>query len=311
MLFRYGARVELRHLRYFVTVAEELNLTRAAARLHVAQPALSRQIKDLEAELTTPLFERRHAGVQLTPAGRAFYPRARDILTAAAEAANEARSASGMISGRVTVGYPSGIHLNHLAPLLTAFREAHPTVEFDFVHDLPAEQFQALRDARIDLGFMNSPAPAEDMDQLVIWRLPFKVVLPVGHRLARRREFVLTDLRHEDFVFCPREARPDFYDEFFRVCAHAGFYPRIVKEVGGYPSNILGLVSVGVGVSVLPHFEQAERIEGIVWRTLAKPKATLDSALVWRRQNRSRVLDEFLALARKLYPLPDSGSGLI
>jgi DNA-binding transcriptional LysR family regulator len=306
MLFGYGPGMELRHLRYFVAVAEELNLTRAAAKLHVAQPALGRQIKDLEDELHAPLFERTRTGMKLTRAGRAFFPKARALLAGAVEAVNAARTAAGDISGRLAIGYPSGINLNYLAPLITAFRKAHPKVEFDFYHGLPPEQFKALRELRIDAGFISLPAHVEGMEHQVVWRLPFKVVLPAKHPLARQREFKLADLRHEDFVFCTRESRPEFYDEFFRQCANAGFHPRVVQEVGGYPTNMLGLVSVGAGVSVLPHFDQVERIHGIVWRPLVKPKVTLDFALVWRRQNVSRVLEEFLALAAKMFPMANA-----
>jgi DNA-binding transcriptional LysR family regulator len=308
----YDARMELRHLRYFVAVAEELNLTRAAVRLRVAQPALSRQIHDLEEELQTPLFERNRSGVQLTRAGRAFNQRARVILAQAAEAANVARSAAGVISGRLAIGFPTGLHLNYLAPLITAFRNAHPTVEFDFFHGLPAEQFKALRDSRIDVGFAMLPVREAGLDQRIIWRVPFEVVLPAKHPLARRREFSLVDLRHEDFVFCTRESRPDFYDEFFRQCANAGFHPRVVSEVGGYPTNMLGLVSVGVGIGVLPHFEQVERIRGIVWRPLVKPRTSVEFALIWQRQGTSRVLEEFLSLAAQKFPLAGKAeAGLI
>ena len=121
-------------------------------------------------------------------------------------------------------------------------------------------------------------------------------------KLASRRSFELTDLRGEDFVFCTRESRPEFYDEFFRHCANAGFRPRVVQEVGGYPTNMLGLVSVGLGLSVLPHFEGVERLRGIVWRTLAKPKLWTDFALVWRQPATSPVVENFVATARKLLP---------
>ncbi len=298
----YNAAMELRHLRYFVAVAEELNLTRAAAKLHVAQPALSRQMRDLEDELDVRLFERTRAGVQLTRAGRAFCPKAREILAQAAAAANEARNATGIMSGRLVLGYPSGIHLNYLAPVIAKFRKAHPQVEFDFYHGLPPEQFKALREARIDIGFVALPAHADGFEQQIIWRVPFKVVLPEKHPLAKQREFVLADLRQEDFVFSTRDSRQEFYDEFFRQCANAGFHPRIVQEVGGYPTNILGLVSVGAGVSVLPHFDQVERIRGIVWRPLRQPKLWWEFALVWRRQNVSRMTEEFIILAAKHFP---------
>lgn len=295
--------MELRHLRYFVVVAEELNFTHAAAKLHVAQPALSRQIRDLEEELQTPLFERTRTGVQLTRSGRAFYPRAKEILSDTAQAANEARTAADAISGHLSIGYLSGLHLNYLSPLITRFRKAHPRVEFDFLHGLAPEQLKALRELRIDVGFITLPIRDAGFDYLTVWCVPFKVVLPAKHRLARQEQFVLADLRQEDFVFCTRESRPEFYDEFFRQCANAGFYPRVIHEVGGYPTNMLGLVSVGAGISVLPHFEQVERIRGIVWRPLIKPKASVEFALVWRKQNQLKVRAEFIALATKCFPL--------
>ena len=299
--------MELRHLRYFVVVAEELNLTRAAVKLRVAQPALSRQMHDLEAELQTPLLERRPAGVQLTRAGRAFYPKARAILRQAAEAANDARTAGGAISGRLTLGYPSGIVLNHLAPAIARFRRVHPKVEFDFFQGKAPEQLKALREARIEVGLMNLFVPTVGLEHQTIWRVPVKVVLPAKHPLAGQREFELADLRNEDFVICSRESRPEFYDEFFRQCTNAGFHPRVVKEVDGYPTNALGLVSVNAGVTVFPHFEQVERMHGIVWRPLLRPKTWVEFALVWRPQNVSRVAEEFIALASKQFPpLADS-----
>ncbi len=291
--------MELRHLRYFVAVAEELNLTRAAARLRVAQPALSRQMHDLEDELQTPLLERGHAGVQLTRAGRAYYKRARAILAQAAEAANEARAAAGVISGRLAIGFPTGIHLNYMAPVIAAFRQANPQVEFDYFHGLADQQLKALRDGRIDLGFVMLPIAMDGLEQLLVWRVPFKVVLPTKHPLAKRREFELADLRGEDFVFCPRDSRPEFYDEFIRQCINAGFRPRIVAEVGGYPTNMLGLISVGAGLSVLPHFQQVEHIAGLVWRPLIKPKMWSDFALVWRKNAPSLVRTEFITLAER------------
>jgi DNA-binding transcriptional LysR family regulator len=296
--------MELRHLRYFVAVAEELNFTHAATRLRVAQPALSSQIKDLESELAAKLFERGPGGVQLTRAGKAFYLRARTILVQAAEAAQEARTAAGTMSGSLVIGFPSGLHLNYLAPVIHSYRKRNPKVELDYFHGLVAQQLKALREGRIDIGFVTLPAPLDGFAHQVIWRVPFKVVLPSHHPLARRKEFDLTDLRAEDFVFCTRESRPEFYDEFFRQCSNAGFRPRVVKEVGGYPTNMLGLISVGVGISVLPHFEAVERIQGLAWRALIKPKLWTDFALVWRQPATSPVVEQFATCARKQFPIP-------
>ncbi|HYG34368.1 MAG TPA: LysR substrate-binding domain-containing protein [Clostridia bacterium] len=272
--------MELRHLRYFIAVAEELSFTHAAERLRVAQPALSSQIRDLEEELQVTLFERGRTGVQLTRAGKAFYPRARAILTQASEAITEARTAAGAMTGSLVLGFPSGLHLNYLAKVVATFRKTNPKVEFDFYHGAPGQQLKALREGRIDIGYVTLPAALDGLAHQIIWRVPVKVLLPRHHALAKQTQFDLSDLRGEDFVFCTRESRPEFYDEFFRQCANAGFRPRVVKEVGGYPTTMLGLISVGQGISVLPHFERAERITGIVWRTLAKPRLWTDFALV-------------------------------
>jgi hypothetical protein len=179
-------------------------------------------------------------------------------------------------------------------PVITAFKRIHPQVQFDYFYGLPAEQLKALHAGRLDLAFLYLPVPLDGLEHQVIWRMPFKVVLPQRHPLSRRPALELGDLRCEDFAFCTRESRPEFYDEFFRLCANAGFRPRVVKEVGGYPTNMLGLISVGLGVSVLPHFEKIERISGIVWRTLSKPRLWWDRALVWRRQGASRVVEQFV-----------------
>jgi len=295
--------MELRHLRYFVAVAEELNLTRASARLRVAQPALSRQIQDLEDELQTRLFDRHRSGVQLTPAGEAFLPRARGVLEQAAEAAREARAAAGLVTGTLTLGFPSGLHLNYLEPVLRPFRKQHPKVELDYLHLSSAAQVQALRDGEIDLAFMNAADCLLGFEQAVIWRIPYKVVLPAHHPWVKRTGFKLADLREEDFVFCTREGRSEFYDEFYRQCAKAGFHPRVVKEVGGYPTNMLGLVSVGVGISVLPHFKEVERFRGLVWKPLIAPRLFMDWVLVWRKEKTAAVA-QFLALTLRKYPPP-------
>jgi DNA-binding transcriptional LysR family regulator len=128
--------------------------------------------------------------------------------------------------------------------------------------------------------------------------------MPQRHPLAKKASFELADLRGEDFVFCARESRPEFYDEFFRQCANAGFRPRVVKEVGGYPTNMLGLISVGVGISILPHFQEVEKIRGLVWRPLTKPKLWTDWALIWRAQSASPIVTQFVAIAEHRFPVP-------
>lgn len=294
--------MELRHLRYFVSVAEEANLTRAAAKLHITQPALSRQIRDLEKFLQVELFERTPTGVKLTCAGRIFHSKALAILEQSSEAAHEARAAASGVSMSLAIGYPSSIMLNFLVPLINRFRVDYPACQIDFVHVRGPEQATALHMASIDVAFGYLPFhDAEHFEFLTLSRVPFKVVLPQHHPLAQVRSLKLSDLRHEDMVFSPRALRPEFYDRFFQACAAAGFRPRIVKEVGGHLTNVLGLVSVGLGISVLPYFHQMERIDGIVWRPLLAPRTMIDLALVWRSERASPSMNAFLSVARSLY----------
>lgn len=303
--------MELRHLKYFVAVAEERNITRASGRLRVAQPALSRQLSDLENELGVKLLDRGRHGVHLTAAGREFHRRAKALLADASRAADAARIAGGVISGRLTVGFPTGLHLDHISPVIRAFREEHPRSEFVYSHALPEAQIKGLRDGSLDVAFVNVAGPLQGMEHCVVWRVPFEVVMPENHRLARKKTLDFKDLAGEDFVFCTRESRPVFYDEFFRQCANAGFRPQVVAEVGGYPTTMLALVGLGTGVSVLPHFERAEDIQGIVWRPLVRPKLWTDFALVWPRKAASPMSREFTEMAHHMLGVESAGAGSV
>ena len=296
MLLTYGSGMELRHLRYFVAVAGERNITRAAALLRVAQPSLSRQLSDLEDEIGVKLLDRGRHGVTVTAAGREFHRRAKMLLADATRAADAARVAGGSIAGRLTIGFPTALHLDYLAPVLRVFRDKHPRVEPVFSYGLQKSQMKGLREGTLDVAYVNLPSPLDGLEHCVIWRVPFKVVMPETHRLARRKTLDFRDLTGEDFVFCTRESRPEFYDEFFRHCANAGFRPHVVQEVGGYPSTMLALIGAGVGLSVLPHFERAEGIRGIVWCPLARPKLWADFALAWPRKVASPLLLELQLL---------------
>ena len=303
--------MELRHLKYFVTVADERNITRAAGRLRVAQPSLSRQLSDLENEVGVKLLERGRHGVTMTAAGREFHRRAKALLSDAARAADAARIAGGAIAGRLTVGFPTGLHLDHLAPVIQAFRAKHPLAAFVFAHALPAAQLKSLRDGSLDVAFVTLPAQLHGMEHCVVWRVPFEVVMPETHRLARRKSLDFHDLTGEDFVFCTRDSRPEFYDEFFRHCTNAGFRPQVVQEVGGYPTTLLALIGLGVGLSVVPHFDRAEGIRGIVWRPLARPKLWSDFALVWPRKAASPLLREFVMLAQQMLGVDAATGGSV
>src|SRR6478609_207556 len=256
--------MEIRHLRYFVAVAEELHFGRAAQRLHIQQPPLSRQIQDLENELGFPLFERSRRRVELTPAGTALLGRARQVFDALDVAIHDARSASEGESGRLVVGYPSSLAYSGLTELLRAFRTRFPSVEISLREQPPADQIDGLKAGRLDVGFVRTS---------------------------------LDELAQEPFVLFPRARGPAFFDQLMALCGRAGFTPRIVQEAAQL--DIVSLVAAGFGVSIMPSSMRNFRRPGLVFRAIVgAPQVEL--LIVWRHQNLSPALHNFVDLVRVL-----------
>ena len=222
--------MELRHLRYFVAVAEELHFGRAAERLHIAQPPLSRQMHDLEREVGTMLFERVPRGVELTPAGAAFLPEARLTLAQAERAQRTALRAASGETGRLRVGFvEAATHSGILPDVLSFFRMHLPAVGLSLFELDPAQQAESFRSGRIDLGILNS-APL-DADRWLkvesIYSEPLVAALPKAHRLASRVKIKLADLAAESFVLFPRPIDPPLFDGIIARCRAANFSPRV------------------------------------------------------------------------------------
>lgn len=291
--------MELRHLRYFVAVAEELNFTRAAARLHVAQPALSTQIKDLEEELGVPLFERGRGKIKLTVAGEAFLDRAYPILGKVSEAIDAAQTAGGVRHGRLALGFLGHPHLEFIRPALDAFRRANPKVEIDLFQGMQSEQLVALREGRIDLAFINLPAPLHDTPHTKVLRVPLVAALPPGHPLLKKSVVPLAVLAKENFVFCTRASRPEFYDNVLQQCASHGVKLRIVKEVSGPLEAVVGLIQLKMGVSLLPYFPEVAKYLNVEGRPV-RPKLWIEFALAWRKGERSSCVEDFRARVSRL-----------
>src|SRR5215470_3827007 len=213
--------MELRHLRYFVAVAEELHFGRAAARLHIAQPPLSRQIRDLEREVGTPLFERVARGVQLTPAGRAFLPEARLTLAQAARAQRTAERAARGEVGRLRVGFVEAATYSRVLPEVLGFFRMHlPNIGISLFEMDAHAQADAFRDGRIDLGLLHS-VPA-DADRLLhvehVYTDPMIAAVPGTHRVARQTRIALGAFAAESFVLFPRTDAPRLYDDIIASC---------------------------------------------------------------------------------------------
>ncbi|HEX2670586.1 MAG TPA: LysR family transcriptional regulator [Polyangiaceae bacterium] len=289
--------MEIRHLRYFVAVAEELHFGRAAQRLHIQQPPLSRQIQDFESELGFPLFERSRRRVELTPAGTALLGRARQVFDALDVAIHDARSASEGESGRLVVGYPSSLAYSGLTELLRAFRTRFPAVEISLRELPPADQVDGLKAGSLDVGFVRTSPDDPTLAAELVRREALMVVLPDDHRLAKQRIIPLKALAQEPFVMFPRARGPAFFDQLMALCGRAGFSPRIVQEAAQL--DIVSLVAAGFGISIMPSSMRNFRRPGLVFRAIAgAPQVEL--LIVWRHQNLSPALHNFVDLVRVL-----------
>ena len=289
--------MELRHLRYFLAVAEELHFGRAASRLHIAQPPLSQQIRKLERELGVALFDRTKRRVELTPAGRALLDETRDVLARAERAVRTAQRAGRGEIGHLAIGFVPSADLDILPRVLRAWRARFPQVEIELHSLLPAAQVEALHDGRIHVGFVRVPVDETGLVVESIQREPLLAALPRGHRLARARRVRLADLASDTMILFPRHIAPGYHDVFINACRCAGFTPRVLHP-GSMQTN-LALVAAGLGVTLMPSSIRNLRRSGVAYRALAPPVPHVEMAVAYRRGERSAVLPAFLHVLRR------------
>lgn len=292
--------MELRHLRYFVAVAEELHFGRAAKRLRVAQPPLSRQIRDLEREIGTPLFDRVPRGVDLTPAGAAFLPEARLTLAQAERAQRSAQRAARGETGRLRVGFvEAATHSGILPDVLSFFRMHLPSVGLSLFELESLRQAEALRDARIDLGILHSPPLDADrwLRVELIYTEPVVLVVPGSHRLARRARFTLASLADESFVLFSRTIAPPMYDDIIARCRAVKFSPRIVQEATGW-HTLASLVGAGIGVGFVPRSLTRFQQQGVAYRPVRDLGVSMALSAVWKIGEKSAVRERFVTALR-------------
>ncbi len=287
--------MELRHLRYFLAVSEERHFGRAAQRLRIAQPPLSRQIQALETELGFSLFDRSRRRVELTPAGATLDAHARRVFDVLDTGLNEARRTAAGQVGRITVGYVSSVALSGLPELLLAFRARSPGVEVVLRELSPHEQVEGLRARRIDVGFLRGPVEEDDLASRRVRREPIVAALPAGHRHDGRSRLDLALLAQEPFVSFPRQRCPVFYDALIRLCHDAGFTPRIVQEAPHL--DIVSLVAAGFGVALVPGSLRNAARPGVVFRSIVGAPQT-ELRVAWRPDDDSPVVRDFLDVLR-------------
>jgi DNA-binding transcriptional LysR family regulator len=294
--------MELRHLRYFVAVAEERHFGRAAARLHIAQPPLSQQIRRFEAELGEPLLYRTTRSVELAPAGEVLLDRAREILAAVDAAIDDARRAARGEYGRLAVGFTGSSTYELLPALAAALRRELPGVVLDLRGELltPA-QVARLVDGTLDLGLLRPPVRERDLSLEVLRSEPLVAVLPESHPLADSEAVALERLEHEPFVTYPSHFRSVLHDAVEDACAAHGFKPLAAHEVAE-TATLVSFVAAGLGVSLVPASVRNMTVHGAVYRPLADDATRVELAMAWRRADDRPVLARALDVIRRELP---------
>ena len=285
--------MDLRQLRYFVAVAEELHFGHAAQRLRVAQPALSRQIQTLEKDLEVQLLFRNRRRVQITPAGRVFLDRARLILARADEAVLAAQRAGGGVSGSLNLGFVGSATYDVLPGVLRDFLQSAPDVELSLLEMTVHAQIEALSEKRIDIGLLRLPPKTEGLVFRTIAREPLYVALPSSHRLAALQSVRVSALAGEAFVLYPDHPRPSWTEFVIGLCQQAGFHPIVVQRTVEIQTT-LSLVAAGIGVSIVPKCIGNLQRKDVLFRRLAGVRAKTELLVAYREHDPSPVVQTFL-----------------
>jgi len=308
--------VELRHLRYFLVVAEEGQFTRAASRLAMQQPPLSQQIRMLEEEVGFELFERLPRGVVLTPAGAAFAEDAQGLLAGLQQAVSKAKRIAVGEVGFLSIGLTSSAGFHPLTTeVIRAFRQAHPEVSVDLAELNAAEVIEKLASGQIHVAFLRKPVDMPDSLSFdLLFDEPMVVVLPTGHALLsgrgqKRPEISLRALAGEDFILVRRPGAPGMYADILAACRQAGFAPRIAREVPRMVSAI-NLVAAGMGLTLVPASMQRYDQAGAVYCALKNP-ANLSAPLhmAYPRDLRNQAAGRFIETVVAHFKPSRSGRG--
>jgi DNA-binding transcriptional LysR family regulator len=290
---------DLRQLRYFVAVAEELSFTRAALRLHLSQPPLSQQIQSLEQDLGVRLLERTKRHVALTEPGRVFLEQARQILAKVDEARSEVTAAAAGYSGQLRLAYTVSVSFHPALPqALLRYGQIAPNVRLKLSEMYTEPQFAALLAGEIDIGFVrNEPVHAQDARDLqfsVIDREPLLLALPAGHPLASRSSLHLAEVAGDAFVSQPRELASTLYDRLVKLATTAGFQPTIAQHAQQI-NGLLALVAAGLGLALVPASMRTVQLAGVSYVSLEDSDAYLLLAVASRAGDHSPALQQFLA----------------
>ncbi len=295
--------LDLRQMRQFIAVAETMSFRRAAERLHMAQPPLTATIRQMEEELGVILFERSNRITRITEAGKVLLEEARRTLAQAERAAVLARRAGTGAIGSLRIGLVASAVRQVVPPIVRRFRASHPEVSVDLQEATTAQQLEALREDRLDLGIVVLPLPIgreKGIEARTILRRHLVAVLPAGHRLSKNSDqrLRLAALAWEDWVLFPSHLGPGLHDRIVAACAQVGFAPTVTQRAVQM-ETIIGLVAAGIGVSLVPETFAGDRRQGVTFRRLAGPATPIryEIALIWRKADPSPALAAFIATA--------------
>ena len=290
--------MELRHLRYFIAVAEELHFGRAARRLRLAQPPLSQQIRSLEEKLGLRLFHRTSRRVELTAEGAAFLDHARLALLHADRALEFGRSAARGEAGHIAIGFVTSAVYNMVPDILREFHRVRPQVRIRCFEMNPEEQLTALRHHKLDVAFVRTPVHDEDFASLHLSRESVVLACSVeAEGEVSTRPVRLADYAHEEFIMLPRTLAPLYHDLVVSACQRAGFQPRFNQEAGEW-QTALALVAAGLGVMLVPQSLRSWQRPGVGYRSLKAKTGELSLELAWRQAGPQPLVEAFAETAR-------------
>ncbi|MFS0654134.1 acetoin biosynthesis transcriptional regulator AlsR [Bacillus sp. 179-C3.3 HS] len=281
--------MELRHLQYFVTVAEELHFGRAATRLNMTQPPLSQQIKQFEEELGFPLFHRSKRAVELTAAGKVFLHEVRGVLQQLGKAVDHARHTARGELGKIIIGFVGTATYDILPPVVREFREMYPSVSMELKQLSVQQQRRALLNGEIDIGFLHPSAPHDQLISRLMKRSECIFAIPKNHPLAEKETVSIKDTENEPIISLSKESWPSLYQHFVLVCEKYGFSPNIVQEAAEY-QMVIGLVTAGIGIAIIPQSARRLLNLDVVYRSIEDEKILAEWTISYRRENHNPAL---------------------
>lgn len=292
--------MELRHLRYFIAVAEELHFTKAAERLHIAQPPLSQQIQQLEAELKVKLFHRQtKRQVQLTEAGKVFLQEAYQLLVQLETAVALTQRIGRGQTGRLRIGFTSLVIYDLLPLILQEFHAQFQEVELVLRELTTSQQEQALRDSLIDVGFAHPPLEDDTLSYKCIHKQTLVVALPSTHSLAQQEQISVRSLLNEPLIVFPRYLAPGLYDRIMSLFEQENCQPNIT-QLAIQMQTIIALVSARMGVAITPSSLQNLQRPGVAYRPIVEQVPVIETAVIWQPESLTPILENFLQLTQKL-----------